>query len=256
MAKRIYYNVPCTLFQNYLKDDMRRKRVLSEVITYAVYAEYLRLHDEVSDEAARFATACRNMGSGSLSMSQTLTDGERLFKSGKGEAFVSLDSDMYWEQVESDMGEEQRLLFLAWMALKSIQGSKSFAKTNRSMWLSRMDGSSKIKKPFRKGANTYSEPIEFYNEEKNGKKTYLYRCRHLRALLFKYYHVSFYSDGVRGFYFSLTLDMKELARAVVSKPKSDVMSEFKEAKMAALAALNHNGNHTRNHNGNHNGNLK
>lgn len=246
MAKRIYYNVPCTLFQNYLKDDMRRKRVLSEVITYAVYAEYLRLHDEVSDDAARFATACRNMGSGSLNMSQTLTDGERLFKSGKGEAFVSLDSDKYWEQVNEEKAPD---LFLAWMALKSILGNKPFAKTNNGMWLSRMDGSSKVKKPFRKGANTYSEPVEHFNNH--------YQCRKLKAQLWYYYGVSFYDgQGIRGFYFSLSMKPEQLKQAVMERVKTDVMAMYKEAMKAAREPRKHNGKHDGNHTRNHNGNLK
>ena len=229
MSKRIYYNVPCTLFRNYLKNDFCREQVLFDVLTYAVYSEYLRLQDEVFDEAEGFDMACKNMGCKNRSMEQVLTDGKSLFESGKGEAFVSLDSDKYWKQVNEDMTHEERAMFLAWMALKSIQGNKPFAKTCNAMWLSRMDGYSRMRKPSFRAKNTFSEPVEKYNSK--------YKCSRLRALLFKYYQVSSDADGVRGFYFSTSMDMNRFVATLKAEPKTDVISEFKAAKAAAKAAL-------------------
>ena len=229
MAKRIYYNVPCTLFRNYLKDDNSRIRCLFDVINYAVYVEYMRLQDEIPEEAKRFDAACRNMGSGSLNMNEVLYDGERMLKSGKKEAIFSLDSEKYWEQVNEDKTPEERAMFLAWLALKSIQGNKPFAKTCNAMWLSRMDASTMIKKKGFGRKTTYSEPVERYNSK--------YKCSRLRALLYKYYHVCSDADGVRGFYFSTTLDFERFETSIKTAPKTDPLSEYKAAKAAAKASL-------------------
>lgn len=229
MAKRIYYNVPCTLFQNFLKDDKSRERVLFNVLTYVVYAEYMRLQDEIPDEEARFNTACRNMGSGELNKNEVLFDGKRMFKSGKKEAFFSFSSEKYWEQVNEEKTPEERVLFLAWLALKSIQGNKPFAKTCNAMWLSRMDGSTKIKKAFRSNCPPYSDAIQKVCNSK-------YKCSQIRAKLYKYYNVPYDADGVRGFYFSTSMDFEKFEEAILTAPKTDAMSEFKAAKTAAKAA--------------------
>lgn len=252
MSRRIYYNVPCILFRDFLKSDMHNERVLADVLYYAVYVEYLRLQDKESDEAKRFSMACYNMGCSDQSISNSydyaIERGELLYTSGMGEAFCSIDNEKYWRMVNDNPTTEEKALFLAWIALKSIIGNKPYIKTNNALWLSRMDGSSTIKsRPYKK-KTIYSEEIEKYNS--------LYRCRRLRALLFDYYHVSFFSDGVRGFYFSLTLGMEELIRAVKQRPKTDAIGKFNDAKKKALEALNHDCNHDFNHDFNHNCNLK
>lgn len=243
MSRRIYYNVPCILFRDFLKSDTHTAKVLSDVLYYAVYVEYLRLEEKESDEVERFSTACYNMGCSDQSIIKSfnyvIEKGSLLFSSGKGEAFCSIDSARYWRMVNENPTVEEKALFLAWMALKSIIGNKPYIKTNNALWLSRMDGSSTIKRRPYKRKTIYSEEIEKYNS--------LYRCRRLRALLFDYYHVSFFSDGVRGFYFSLTLNMEELIKAVKQKPKTDVIGKYNEAKKKALESFNHDCNHDFNH---------
>ena len=235
MSRRIYYNVPCILFRDFLKSDTHTERVLGDVLRYAVYVEYMRLQNDVPDEEERFLTACRNMGAEHLCKNQVLMIGDSLFRHGKNEAFVSLDSAKYWEQVNERKTPEQRALFLAWIALKSIIGNKPYIKTNNALWLSRMDGSSTTKGKQFKKKSIYSDEIEKYNSP--------YRCRRLRALLFQYYRVSFFSDGVRGFYFSLTLNLEELIKAVKQRPRTDAIGKYNEAKRAALEAFNHEFNH-------------
>ena len=248
MSKRIYYNVPCTLFRDYLKDAMHRKRIFDDVLVYAIYAEFMRLQDEETDKAKRFDKACKNMGCMAYKMNDVLSQGAKLYASGKGEAYCSIEADKFWQQVNEQQTDEERALFLAWVALKSIIGNKPYIKTNNALWLSRMDGNSKKKERGFKHKHTYTEAVERYNS--------LYKCRRLRALLFEYYHVSFFSDGVRGFYFSLTLDMERLLRAVKESTRTNAISKYNEAKKAALEALNHDCNHNCNHDLNHNCNLK
>lgn len=253
MSKRIYYNVPCTLFRDYLKDDMHRNIVLHNVAIYSIYVEFLRLKEKESNEAKRFNMACNNMGFPHKDYNDVMNHGSKLFESGKGEAFCSIDSHRYWQQVNDSQSVEMRVLFLAWMALKSIIGNKSYVKANNAIWLSRMDGSSCIKKPFRKGLSTYSDSIERLNNH--------YQCRKLKALLWYYYGLSFYDGkGVRGFYFSLTLKPEELRRSVEQKQNIDVMSMYKATMNHVRDHNNHNdnrnGNRKDNHNDNRNGNLK
>lgn len=252
MSRRIYYNVPCILFRDFLKSDMHTERVLADVLYYAVYVEYLRLQDKESDEAKRFSMACYNMGCSDQSISKSydyaIERGELLYTSGMGEAFCSIDNEKYWRMVNDNPTTEEKALFLAWVALKSIIGNKPYIKTNNALWLSRMDGNSKKKERGFKHKHIYTEAVERYNS--------LYKCRRLRALLFEYYHVSFFSDGVRGFYFSLTLDMERLLRAVKDSTRTNAISKYNEAKKAALEALNHDCNHNCNHDLNHNCNLK
>ena len=238
MSKQLYYNVPCTLFRDFLKDDSHRQRIFDDVICYVVYAEYLRLQGIETDDDKRFDLACRNMRC-KTNKEDVMEYGPGMMRVYQKEACFSISSDIYWSFRNEYHTDEECALFLAWLALKSIIGSKPYIKTNNALWLSRMDGSTQIKKPFSKVCKTYSPQVERYNS--------LYRCRRLRALLFDYYHVSFYSDGVRGFYFSLTLDMDDLVKAVMKRPRTDVIGRLKEAKQKALEAFNHDCNHEFNH---------
>ena len=266
-VKPVVYHVPCTIFRDYLKvDALRRERILSDVLFHAMYREWLRL-DKITDEEKRFDAACANIGMNKpcMKITDAIERGKELWNAGINEACFSIGGDLLRKHMDKheEQTDEERALFVAYLALGSILGNKEYTKTNILMWLSRMDGSTQVKKPFRANCATFTPPVEKYytSIDKNGnRKKSFYKTRRLRALLYEYYGVSSYADGVRGFYFSLTMDMEELVKAVKEKKSDSALSKFNEAKKKALESSTHDCihdcNHMLNRDCNHDCNLK
>lgn len=220
MSKDIYYNAPCGLYHGFLDSEESKQRILDDVLYYAVTREYYRLRNVVKNEEERWLKACDNLGC-------TVGEKERCLERGVAaqnlhakEAFFAISRDAFWDHYNNYKTEEEGVMLLAFLALKSILGNRRWAKTNRQMWLSRMDGLNKPQK-------TLSKAIQKCNTN--------YGARKIRALLWKYYRVSFYSDNVRGFCFSTTLSMSDLIRQVKTQRTEikSLQSTFNQARNAA-----------------------
>ena len=232
MSKTIFFNAPCSVWRRFLESDGCRTEVLSNHLYCAVAKEFDGLTD-ISDENKRFQKACDNLSCTIGSKHECLEYGHNLNSNYKKDAIFSINSETYWDFHDNYKSEDECTLLLAYLALKSIIGTKSYAKTNKEMWLSRMNGKTRVEYRVKKDGSkelVLSESIKKWNTH--------YGVRKLKELLWKYYHVSFYSKSVHGFYASISLDDKGLV-AMVQKVKKEptLHDEFKNAQLAAIEAV-------------------
>lgn len=207
MNKEVLYNVPCGLFHGFLESDMDKRRIFDDILNYAAYREERRLEKAIPDHVKRWNEICRKLQCIIRDKEKTLDRGFEISVKHKNDAFFSISHTHYWDFCDNYKTEEECILLLAHLALKSICGNRKYIKTNRFLWLSRMDGKSAPKyKNGKKKTLDLSPAIKQYDTE--------YGARKLRSLLFQYYHDSFYTGSSRGFYYSPTLSIEELIMAV------------------------------------------
>lgn len=207
---KVYYNAPISLFSRYLRNG----KLPIKVFSYALAIEYLRQKKQntntteargkayyvliphwVNDHMLIHATPINN--------DDLLEEGLKLFRDQEErtpkEPLFSIDSELFWRIYLGidKKNKEQRLLLLAYMALKSICGKdKVYCKTNADHWLARISC-----KPNKDG-KPQKEVIDMLGSKHKRSK--------IQSLLYEYYKMAFYSNHDRGFYFSSSLSLKEL----------------------------------------------
>lgn len=206
MNKKIYYNAPCGLFHGFL-DEKSRITVLNRVLDYCCFVEYNK-HNEIKDEEKRFQKVRDTLIFKNGIRESSIKQGEELWLLHVKEPFFSIYNDVFWDFHDNYKSDEECVMLMAYLALKSICGQKHWAKTNKAMWLSRMDGK---RRPQYK---MVEDKLELDVSDNLAKYKSKYGIRRLRALLFEYYKVSFYSKCVHGFCFSTTLSLVDLIFAI------------------------------------------
>lgn len=116
--------------------------------------------------------------------------------------------------------EWDAVVMLAYMAVKSIAGHQRFYKMSNDLLLARMSGYKDVKTLQENGCPT---KLRKYNT-----RHYLEK---IRAYLWKYYRVAFYSPGkMRGYYVSLTITPQHLKNVVEKIRQKTILAEYKEAQ--------------------------
>ena len=208
---KVYYNAPISLF----KDFLTFANLPDGIIAYAMAVEFQKNMKKYNDEHTSIKATVENLVSSCGHLEQFLSWYDPIELVNKGLKLVkeqslltprepnfSLDADLYWcTSIEKKTTKQQRLLILAYMALKSICGkNRDYCKTNDGMWVARI-----ACKP-RKGGKI---PASIESMMKTP-----YQRRKIRNLLYEYYKVSFYANHVSGFYFSTSLNLEELIKKV------------------------------------------
>lgn len=214
MTKEIYYNAPCGLYKGFLNDETSRMRALQNVFDFVYFTEYQK-HTDIQDEKERFekVRATLDFENGYSDNEERFCRGQKLASLHIKEPYFSISRKAYVDFYNNYKSDEECAMLLAYLALSSICGNKQkWAKTNKAMWLSRMDGKSRpeYKKVKGKDELVLSDSLAKYRTN--------YGIRRLRALLFEYYHVAFYSKSVHGFCFSTTLTLSDLILMVKHEP--------------------------------------
>ncbi len=205
-----YYNCPCVLWKDYLLEE-KREQVEENVISYLMAVKY-----DVCKDMNQVRKELGNIVGGDDE--EILRNGHNLIKmyGGGKTAHFSVAIETFWDFKNNYHTDEERAMLLAYLAIKSIVGKQDFIKTNAQMWLSRMDGNTKpIKKEqLTNNVREWSTP---------------YKIRKLKALMWKYYHVGFYSSNVHGFYASIKLTSAKLIQAVKKEDNKceNLMNEYK-----------------------------
>ena len=223
--KYIFYNAPCNIWSGFLNSDVDKRDVLNHHLWCAVADEYSTLNT-IPDDEERWQQACNNLCCCVANKEGCLQYGEH--NNGRGYAIFSIERRMYWEFVEKFKTKEECTLLLAYLALKSIIGAKPYMKCNNALWMARMDGRNRPEYELKKG-----KKILILSDEM-AKWNTMYGARRLKELLWKYYHVSFYSEHVRGFYFSTSMTLEKLiAEVSVATPQKTLHNEYREALQRA-----------------------
>lgn len=150
-------------------------------------------------------------------------------------AKTSIRSDQYWQwrnNVENE-SENSKLLLLAFLAVKSIVGSKKYVITNYNFLLARMAGDSVPRYKTHEGEKVLILPPHIKPINTRRKR------EELREDLRKY-HVATWGQGLRGFAISTKLTEMELAHMIATngpKSKAQLAKERKDKVKAKLKEL-------------------
>ena len=236
----VYYNFPVPLIGRLLENP---SEAFHEILAWATY-DYLKRH-EIEDEHGSKAL---NGETGWKAIKQAVdalqynhngnmvqwykTCGE-IYKAYKG-ARTGLSINQYWELREkfSSMPDKEKVLWLAFLSLKSILGNKKYCITNDLMLFARMNGLH----------DAYSNDIEAKYVSSPVIASFFTRRKRetLRRILADTFHIAFYSNHDRGYYISTKLSLNKLAEVIEANRRSTIKSHKKrlaDAKAMALAKL-------------------
>lgn len=225
--KRKYFNFPIQLLDGFLVED-RAEGCLSKILRFAVYAHSLKLENGSALEKTKCTFKYFGISGDEATV---LSEGKKLYeKYGSGNPMTGINTDMFWTimndiSVKSDF---EKACILAFLALKSIIGSKAYCKIDNKFLLARMDGQAKSCV-----INALSPQIARFANE--------YQVKKIKRTLADEWFLKTYSFHTRGFYVSFDLSLEDLiyeAEKKREKYKDAVRKQtINEAREKALLKL-------------------
>jgi len=132
------------------------------------------------------------------------------------EAKTSIDFDFLYDYRDNPKNEKQLVQLAAFMAVKSILGTKNYCRTTKNMILSRMFG--------------YTKPPKEIKHPLYQKYTKRYHFTKLMDELSTHWKIKHYSYHMRGLYISQKMSIEKLIEiAETNKNKSKIMRDQKKA---------------------------
>lgn len=231
----VYYNFPVSLLGELLDSP---SETFQEMLAWATY-DYIKNH-EIEGEHG-YNTFQGETGWKSIkpaveallyshngNMVQWYKYCGEIYKNHKG-ARTGLSHSQYWELRDnfSKMFDEEKVVWIAFLAAKSILGNKVRCKTNDLHLFARMNGLS----------GAYSSDTEVKSKSHPLIASFFTRRKRetLRRILADKFHMAIYSNHDRGYYISSKLSLNKLAVLVESSRKDTIKSH--KDKLAAARAL-------------------
>lgn len=215
--KKVYLKVPCELFKGFASTAEKRRECIQGIFKYGLYS----LSQKYGSK--KLACAYLNLVTEGYDIENFIKRGEEIAKAVKGKCYFYVSVKKLWEFHNDSKKFEESVLFLAYLALSSIQGNRSYFFSSNGLLLARMDGQDKVNYGEKLNVDKDTGNTEIRRSadnlilENSELKSYAskYKMNALRELLYTYYKVSSYSPrGARGFYFSTTLGLEDLIKTV------------------------------------------
>ncbi len=198
MSNAVYFNAPIELFQQYMDEP---HKVLDDVLSYAT-AEY-----DTEEEAKE--NLCVSYGDWEKAHGRGVE--LRQNKDYSGVVF-SIPRELYWDYANHSKGDEENLLLLCYLALKSVCYNGRIAKSNSAFMFCRMAGYARLSDfPYeydtkKKRWNVIPQPkILRYMKTARMMKYYSENLRLDLMLKFDNFHC-YSQSGKRGFAFVFGTD--------------------------------------------------
>lgn len=231
MSETKYLNFPIQLISGLFKN---KEETLNNILYCGLYSHSLKL-DLGEDEIDNFLSSVKFYN---VLMYGSYADKKQKFKTGQNlylriptsSPKVGLNMDVFWDYYKNDKTDFEIACLAAFLAIKSILGSKPYCKvTNVYLW-ARMNGNSTSMKDY----SELSEPILKYANE--------YQTVKIKNVLRDSWGLNTYSRYTRGFFVSFTLDLDVLVFEAEKKRKSIKEKQYKqlenEAVLKAMQKLN------------------
>lgn len=206
--------IPVQMFKGFLETQTKRRAMINDMEHFAIYDRYLLCNNAAkamqfiglhyTDDAdwekqESFDSASKEAENGRKLAMQIRTHSYFYTYMGTGKG--KLLWDIY---KDGNFSNEKATLYLMYLALGSIQGSRSFAKTNNNFLLSRMDGNDSLVPP-----EQWSQEIQAIATRR--------KLDRFKRLMTEYYGVVFVSPkGCHGYYFSTKLKEEDFFKAVIN----------------------------------------
>lgn len=227
IQKECFARVPVQMFKGFLSSHVKRKQMINDMISFATYDRYIYCKDAV--KAVQFLGY--HWGNdvdfeedfSKRDSEKEVSAGEDIAKTIRTRSYFYLrvcigDSKtkaLFKIRDDDSFSNEQAAIYVMYLALGSIQGNRSYAKTTNDFLLSRMDGNdTKVT------TDKWSVEIQAISTRR--------KLERLKGLVTQYYGVSFaIPPGCHGFFFSTKLSEDELIKAVIVGNKKKEPSQPK-----------------------------
>lgn len=200
---RIYLNFPVSLLRQAF---INIREMCSNIMDYAIYKHSLSLSGDqkkqVKDSADFFKIRLGTIKS-------TIENGKLIMDHNKNTAMTGISHTMLFDFYENEKNESEVAVLLAFLAIKSILGKKSYCRIHSEFLLCRMAG--------------YNSKKEMSSLPDNLKK-YLKRY-HMDCLKYELkcsFGLKIYGRYTRGFFVSFELTEEQLIRVVELKRKKHI----------------------------------
>lgn len=231
--KTIYYNAPAELYIKALldsNDDSSFEDILNVTIA------------KRSQEGMKWDDIQKELHFNGGNEQESIRKGNRLITEYRGSSYFGCESDTYWDYRKNEKNEEQRVLLIAYLAMKSIIGKdRAYCHMTNDYWLSRMSGYAGLA-PEKEVPDKTIQAIRVVTRKVDGKRKKVdepytrtltmkkvkkyhpviqkysshYHLQKIKALLYEYYHIATYSN-TRGFYASWQLELEDLMEKVFER---------------------------------------
>ena len=217
--ERTYFNFPVCLLSDI---HLECSRVIDEIIDYALYKHTLKLE---------YGYGTNLMLSASKWFGVTLKNPEHNYYKGRNiydsipdnTPMTGIEINMLFDFYKNYKTDYEVTVLTAFLALKSILGTKPYCKTNKDLLLSRMSGNASI--------GEVSESYKVFYKR--------YHFDKLMTELQLNWYLIYYAYRVRGFYFSFDLELKQLIEICETKRPSFRAKNLKDTKAGLRKSLQH-----------------
>jgi len=208
-----YFNFPVPLMQA----SPNIKKFCNDVIDYCIYRHSLSLNgsNAIKDAAHYFGVTLGNI-------SKTARNGEQLYDSlPLNSAMTGINSNLLFEFYQEYKSDHEIAVLMAFLAIKSILGKKSYTRITTDFLLCRMAGFVSKKE---------------LTELPDYLKTYCKRrsMNNIKLDLQKSYGLKIYGRYTRGFFVSFKLTFEELIKEVEMKRKRYYEKQIKDQQSEAV----------------------
>jgi hypothetical protein len=205
VAKAGFINIPVQLLSGFMEDT---RMSIREMYYYALYAHFIKL--EKGTDKEKYKATCEWFNFQELNRDENLKRGKVLYERCANSPMTGIDRNLYSDYNRQEKSDFEKACFLAFHALKSIVGNKTFQKAdNRLLW-ARMDG--KVKSI--SDDSELSEKVRFFTQE--------YQTLKIKRELQENWGLIYYAQHTRGFYVSFKLDLKSLIMEVMKRKRKSV----------------------------------
>jgi hypothetical protein len=198
---KVFFNFPVSLLRPAFSN---MRKVCNDIIDYAIFKHAETLEGNpakrTKDSAKFFSVTLGNI-------SQSYENGKTLFNDTPIKtAMTGISSTLLFDFYQNEKTDFEISLLLAFLAIKSILGKRSYCKLNSEFLLSRMAG-----------LTSKNEIKDFPEPLKKFQSRYHLDC--LKYELKKSFGLQIYARYTRGFFVSFELPLEQLIREVEIKRK-------------------------------------
>jgi hypothetical protein len=207
MSDERYFNFPIWFLRGSFTDMYK---VCDDIMDYAIYKHSQKLNgnQRIKDSSDYFGITLGNI-------ERTATNGEKLDRMTPDKAVMTgMNKDLTFDFYKNSKTEFEKAVLLAYLAIKSILGQKSYCRITGDFLLCRMAGYGK------KDEAEIPEELEKYKKR--------WHIDRLKIDLKKNYGLKIYGRSCRGFFVSFKLSQEQLIKEVELRRKKFTEKAEKE----------------------------
>ena len=220
MSEQRFFNFPIMMLQGVLEGWKDKKDFLKDVLFYHIenHAQKLEdLNEYEETEVQRFKRSAEYWGvkmSGNIERSHE-RGAELLEEFEKSKVFVGISTEIFWNFYQNEKTQFEWECLVAFLALKSILGKKTFCKSNNALLYARMSGNESV-------TDLHSLTLSRFHRDKIILKLEIE------------WNLKYYSRYTKGFYFGIDTTLQDLIFFAEDRRESFKAKELKKSKAEIL----------------------